>query len=344
MGRFGNVLLVNGQPSWRMTARAGEVVRLFLTNAANARVFNVSIPGARLKLVGVDVGPLAREEWVDHVVLAPAERYIVDVRLPTAGQYPLLNRVRPINHPAGVFFNQVDTLGLIRVVARGAAEERRMAGSAPPRAPRETSPRTPRETSPRTPRETSPRTPRDTLHVHRATADEIATAMKGLESLPEYQLVLSLRTRGLPFGLEQAIRLDTGYANPVEWEGTMPMMDWLATGREVEWILRDAATGRENLQLGWTFRRGERARIRIVNERRVLHPMYHSIHLHGQRFLVVAQNGVPNRSLGWKDTVLVPAGSTVDLLVEFSNPGMWMLHCHLAEHLEAGMHSMITVH
>jgi FtsP/CotA-like multicopper oxidase with cupredoxin domain len=34
----------------------------------------------------------------------------------------------------------------------------------------------------------------------------------------------------------------------------------------------------------------------------------------------------------------------VDLLVEFSNPGMWMLHCHLAEHLEAGMHSMITVH
>jgi FtsP/CotA-like multicopper oxidase with cupredoxin domain len=124
----------------------------------------------------------------------------------------------------------------------------------------------------------------------------------------------------------------------------MPMMDWLATGREVEWILRDAETGRENADLGWTFRRGDRVRLRIVNERRVLHPMYHSIHLHGQRFLVVAQNGVANASLGWKDTVLVPAGSTVDLLVEFSNPGMWMLHCHLAEHLEAGMHAMITVH
>jgi len=330
MGRFGNVLLVNGQPSWRMTARAGEVVRLFLTNAANARVFNVSIPGARLKLVGGDVGPLAREEWVDHVVLAPAERYIVDVRLPIAGQYPLLNQVRPINHPAGVFFNQVDTLGLIRVVARGGAEERR------------TTTTRANEDSLRV--SASPREPAETLHVHRATADEIDTAMKGLESLPEYQLVLSLRTRGLPFGLEQAIRLDTGYVNPVEWEGTMPMMDWLATGREVEWILRDARTGRENLQLGWTFRQGERARIRIVNERRVLHPMYHSIHLHGQRFLVVAQNGVPNRSLGWKDTVLVPAGSTVDLLVEFSNPGMWMLHCHLAEHLEAGMHAMVTVH
>jgi FtsP/CotA-like multicopper oxidase with cupredoxin domain len=309
MGRFGNVLLVNGATSWRMTARAGEVVRLFLTNAANARVFNLSIPGARLKLVGGDVGPLAREEWVDHVVLAPAERYIVDVRLPIAGQYPLLNQVRPINHPAGVFFSQVDTLGIIE--ARGPAATVYLSF--------------------------------DSLRTHAATDREIAALRGEMAGAPDYELVLSLKTRGLPFGLEQVIRLDTGYVNPVEWEGTMPMMDWLATGREVEWILRDAKTGRENLQLGWRFRRGERARIRIVNERRVLHPMYHSIHLHGQRFLVVAQNGAPNPSLGWKDTVLVPAGSTVDLLVEFSNPGMWMLHCHLAEHLEAGMHAMVTV-
>ena len=310
MGRFGNVLLVNGQPSWRLAARAGEVIRLYLTNAANARVFNLSIPGARLKLVGGDVGPLAREEWVDHVVLAPAERYIVDVRIPSAGPYHLLNQVRPINHPAGVFFSQVDTLGLIE--ARGPAATVYLSF--------------------------------DSLRTHAPTEREIAALRTEMAGPPDYELVLSLRAKGLPFGLEQAIRLDTGYVNPVEWEGTMPMMDWLATGREVEWILRDARTGRENLELGWTFRRGERVRIRIVNERRVLHPMYHSIHLHGQRFLVVANNGVPNPSLGWKDTVLVPAGSTVDLLVEFSNPGMWMLHCHLAEHLEAGMHTMLTVH
>jgi FtsP/CotA-like multicopper oxidase with cupredoxin domain len=33
----------------------------------------------------------------------------------------------------------------------------------------------------------------------------------------------------------------------------------------------------------------------------------------------------------------------VDLLVDLSNPGTWMLHCHIAEHLEAGMMTTITV-
>ena len=39
----------------------------------------------------------------------------------------------------------------------------------------------------------------------------------------------------------------------------------------------------------------------------------------------------------WKDTVLVPTGKTVDILLECGNPGSWMVHCHIAEHLEGGM-------
>ncbi len=54
-------------------------------------------------------------------------------------------------------------------------------------------------------------------------------------------------------------------------------------------------------------------------------------------------NGRRNDNLAWKDTVLVPSGATVDLLVDLSNPGTWMLHCHIAEHLEAGMMTAITV-
>jgi FtsP/CotA-like multicopper oxidase with cupredoxin domain len=41
--------------------------------------------------------------------------------------------------------------------------------------------------------------------------------------------------------------------------------------------------------------------------------------------------------------VLVPAGATVDILLETTNPGTWMLHCHIAEHLETGMHMMFVV-
>ena len=45
MGRFGNVMLVAGEPDLSLTARRGEVVRLYLTNTANTRVFNVTLPG-----------------------------------------------------------------------------------------------------------------------------------------------------------------------------------------------------------------------------------------------------------------------------------------------------------
>ena len=66
-------------------------------------------------------------------------------------------------------------------------------------------------------------------------------------------------------------------------------------------------------------------------------PHQHPIHIHGQRFLVLASNGVRNTNLVWKDTALIPAGETVDILLDLSNPGKWMLHCHIAEHLESGM-------
>ena len=74
MGRFGNVMLVAGDPELALTADAGEVVRLFLTNTANTRVFNVALPGARMKLVGGDSGRCEHETFVDEVVIAPSER------------------------------------------------------------------------------------------------------------------------------------------------------------------------------------------------------------------------------------------------------------------------------
>jgi FtsP/CotA-like multicopper oxidase with cupredoxin domain len=91
------------------------------------------------------------------------------------------------------------------------------------------------------------------------------------------------------------------------------------------------------MNVDWRFRRGRPVRIRLVNQRRSFHAMQHPIHLHGQRFLVLSVNGVRNENLVWKDTVLLPAGSAVDILLDPSNPGRWMLHCHIAEHLSAGM-------
>ncbi|HEX6662499.1 MAG TPA: multicopper oxidase domain-containing protein, partial [Gaiellaceae bacterium] len=89
MGRFGNVMLVSGEPDLALQARRGEVVRFYFTNTANTRVFNVTLPGAKMKLVGADAGHYEHEELVDEVLLAPSERVVVDVLFAEVGELEL---------------------------------------------------------------------------------------------------------------------------------------------------------------------------------------------------------------------------------------------------------------
>jgi FtsP/CotA-like multicopper oxidase with cupredoxin domain len=65
--------------------------------------------------------------------------------------------------------------------------------------------------------------------------------------------------------------------------------------------------------------------------------MHHPIHFHGQRFAVLKQNGVVNQNMVWKDSAIVHAGETIEVVLDPSNPGKWMAHCHIAEHLHSGM-------
>ena len=67
MGRFGNTMLVAGESDLALEAKRGEVIRFYFTNTANTRVFNVTLPGARMKLVGADSGHYEREEFVEEV-------------------------------------------------------------------------------------------------------------------------------------------------------------------------------------------------------------------------------------------------------------------------------------
>ncbi len=311
MGRFGNLLLVNGEPEYRLRVRAGEVVRFFLTNVSNTRTLNLSLPGVRLKVVGSDVGNFEREEWVENIVLAPAERYVVHARFEAPGEVPLLNRVRGVDHLYGRFLPEEDTLGVVMVGDEAVT----------PDLGREF----------------------ERLREHRFVVDEISRFRERFDGPVDRELVLTMEARGLPFLVERLMQLDSAYFHPVEWSGTMPLMNWSSTTRNVDWVLLDPATGARNEAIDWRFRVGDVVKIRLANERRVLHAMQHPIHLHGQRFLVLAVNGVPNRNLVWKDTVLLPVGSTVDILLELTNPGDWMLHCHIAEHLESGMRMVFRV-
>ena len=311
MGRFGNLPLVNGDSHYRLGVKQGEVVRFYLTNAAGARTMNLSFAGARMKLVGSDVGSYAREEWVESVVIAPAERYIVDVRFDRAGTVALVNRVRALDHLYGRFFGQTDTFGVVEVGRKRIERDLSRVFAL--------------------------------LQKHAAVETELEHYRRTAPRAPQKTLILALETRDLPFLTQRLMQLDSIYFAPVEWSGTMPMMNWASTGSQVRWILRDAETGQENMDIDWRFRRDVPVRIRLVNQRQSIHAMQHPIHFHGQRFLVLSVNGVPSRNLIWKDTVLVPAGGVVDILLDPSNPGRWMGHCHIAEHLSSGMMLPFTV-
>jgi FtsP/CotA-like multicopper oxidase with cupredoxin domain len=312
MGRFGNVMLVNGETSPQLLARQGEVVRLYLVNTANVRVFNVRLPGARMKLVGGDNGRVEREEFIEEVLLSPSERVIVDVFFAHAGQFVLEHRTPERTYPlatvsveaqtaqpsfAQAFFTLRTSAELEALRARISAEAERQ--------------------------------PDKTL--------ELVGEMPGMEHhVGEHQHHAG--------GHHMEHHAGGHHLEAIEWEDTMEEMNRMSTPHNMFWKLVDGATGAVNHDIDWSFTVGDLVKVRIVNAADSDHPMQHPIHFHGQRFLVLSRDGVPNENLAWKDTVLVPAGQTVDILVEMSNPGAWMVHCHIAEHLESGMMFTYQVH
>src|SRR5947207_8813994 len=99
MGRFGNVMLVSGDPDLSLDAKRDEVVRFYFTNTANTRVFNVALPGAQMKLVGADAGHYEHEEIVEEVLLAPSERVVVDLLFADARELQLEHRTPERTYP-----------------------------------------------------------------------------------------------------------------------------------------------------------------------------------------------------------------------------------------------------
>jgi FtsP/CotA-like multicopper oxidase with cupredoxin domain len=131
---------------------------------------------------------------------------------------------------------------------------------------------------------------------------------------------------------------DHAAAGGIEWEDDMVDVNRLTTPANMRWKLIDRETGDENAAIDWRFRVGDRVKIRLLNEMAGDHPMHHPFHVHGAgRFLVLSRDGAVEPNLVWKDTVLVRTGETVDILLDVTNVGRWMAHCHIAEHHESGM-------
>jgi FtsP/CotA-like multicopper oxidase with cupredoxin domain len=356
MGRFGNVMLVSGEPDLRLDARHSEVVRLYLTNTANTRVFNVALPGAQLKLVGADAGHYEHEELVDEVLLAPSERVVVDVLFPEAGELQLEHRTPE------------RTYRLASISVSDEPPEPSHADEFPrPRSNRDMSElrerlepflrAAPDKTLAFVAEMNLGGAAQDTTYVcpmhPEVTSERPDRCPKcGMRLVPE-----SLVPAGGGHGHHGHGHHDHGdqghghhghhhgepdhahdTAQGIEWEDDMVEVNRMTTPSNMRWKLVDRETGAENAQIDWTFRVGDQVKLRLVNELDSDHPMPHPFHVHGAgRFLILSRDDVVEPNLVWKDTVLVRTGESVDILLDVTNPGRWMAHCHIAEHHESGM-------
>lgn len=313
MGRYGDTLLVNGESDYRFAAKRGETVRLYLTNAANARIFKLAVPGVRMKQIGADLGRYSKEAWVDSVVLAPGERRVVDVLFDKPGRYPLQHLTPGKTYRLGTV-----TVGK-RAVKRTYAREFSKLRVPGLDAGNGAAPQPFFEAAPS-------KYLNLTLQIDHASMEGGAGHAHGLHRMPDGTLMSHAEMGEDPPG------------GGIEWEDTMAAMNRASTSKTVLWKMADGASGKENMAIDtWNFNRGEKIKIRIFNDPDAAHPMQHPIHFHGQRVLVLATNGVSNTNPVWRDTVLVPQGASVDILLDASNPGKWMAHCHILEHAESGM-------
>ena len=414
MGRYGNVMLTNGQTRFAAQAEVGEVVRLYLVNTANTRIFNVALPGARIKLIGGDSGRYERESFVEEVLLAPSERAVVDVLFDTPGDVRLEHRTPEHTYVLGAFWvaglstseaaRTYDTLRTdpeltaARAVIRADLDREpdkvlaftalmpllygsddgpassyvcpmhpdvmaSEAGTCPRcgmqlqavRAPAGTAavyacPMHPEvtgtgpETCPQCGMRLVPSGPPEQRPSSYACPMHPDVTGFGPDLCPRcgMKLVLSdaaAHPATMSHGPSGDPHDDTTGGDGLEWEDLMPDINRMTDPTNMIWKLVDRQTGAENGAITWAFTVGDAVKIRLANEMDGSeHPMHHPFHVHGAgRFLVLSREGVPEPNLVWKDTVLIPAGRTVDILLDVSNPGLWMAHCHIAEHAQSGM-------
>jgi FtsP/CotA-like multicopper oxidase with cupredoxin domain len=393
MGRFGDVILINGATDYKLQVDRGEVVRFFILNAADVRPFNIAFGCGNMKMIGSDIGKGERDVMTDTVLISPAEWYIVEVLFSESGECALFSKTPSRNITLGSVsvsdvqpdedhsqrfptitenavmkteldllrphFNKpvdrvlVMTLSMMNANPPTTATDGPVMHHGPTPDPSTTSTTSPHHgPAPGAPEPTSTEAAQHHGSANGTPEPTTTAAAQHHESAhgaPEPTTTDAAHHHGLmPANPEMSgaanLSLWKRTAN-IEWEDMMPAINRDSNLTNVLWKLVDLNTGRTNAEIDWSFTQGDIVKVELINDENASHPMQHPIHFHGQRMLVLSINGEANPSLQWKDTVLTRPGERIQVLLEVSNPGLWMFHCHIARHnVESGaMTTMMTM-
>lgn len=344
MGHYGNQMLVNGSTTYTLQAKSGEVLRLYLVNSANVRPFNFAIQGAKMKLVGGDNGAYEKASYVDNVILSPSERAIIDVYFPHSGVYSLENKTPEKIYTLGTilaqdsaeisYLTEFNILQTNEETKSSVAPFQKYLNQQPDKRIKLTVDTGGNMMGMNHGSMMSSKNDNDIVNLMgmKLTKEQAVEHCKSMPNMTGCADILNGKSPQVDSAL-----------SGIEWEDTMGMMNQMMTTDNTKWKIVDEDTKKENIDINWELTKGKPVVIEIYNDPNSMHPMQHPIHFHGQRFLVASRNGVPQTNLVWKDTVLVRAGETVKIVLDPSNSGIWMAHCHISEHLASGMMFGFTV-
>jgi FtsP/CotA-like multicopper oxidase with cupredoxin domain len=158
----------------------------------------------------------------------------------------------------------------------------------------------------------------------------VVLATKG-EKIPKIPLEAQCATAGLDNTQELRLKAKDPLPNkPVDRTlscilgGNMAKYYWTING--AVYPNRNSLDVKEN----------ERVEIVLRNDTGMTHPM----HLHGHDVEVREIDGTEVQG-ALRDTLIVPPKSTIKVIFDANNPGVWAFHCHILYHAAVGMFTVL---
>lgn len=351
-GRIGNTITVNGAPPGTTRVKAGERIRLRLINAANARIFRLTMGGIDPMVIAYDGQPVEPHRLsTGYRRFGPGQRLdmIIDIASENGDRLPLIDHFTP---------GKPLELGAFKVTNKRA--QLRLGGRRMPKLRPNPVPEPDLETAERhrivfsggvTRRNIGEDSP-DAYAQNRAEHGAGYLVSEAPDTVVPPDNVPSDVTGGASDGAATghgAAHAGPGHAASKDPKAGPHRDHSQHAGHGKPWAINGRTplgynnagkivTVHDHAPL-MTLAQGKSHILAMHNDTSWAHP----IHFHGHHFRVVTINGRPAPFTPLRDSVMMQPNSRMEIAVFADNPGDWMFHCHILEHQAFGMHGVIRV-